>query len=126
LICRSIERHPKLQRLCLVGTGPTGEGTVLSAKSNGLRTSAIVQMIQVNGVLEEVNVTPAECDEQILSDVIDSSLFGLRKNIREVNENRCNPSREQLLGRALHRVNGDPTLLWMMLSNDLDIEWAGL
>jgi hypothetical protein len=124
-ICRSIERHPKLQRLCLLGTGPTGEGGVMSAKSKALRASAIVQMIQVNGVLEEVNVTPAECDEQILSDVIRPYLR-YAKNIREVNEDRCNPLREQPLGRALRRVNDDPTLLWMILSNDMDIALAGL
>jgi hypothetical protein len=117
-LCRSIERHPRLQRLYLHGTGPTGEGAVLSAGSKALRANAIVQMIQANNVLQKVYVTPAECDERILEEVIRPYLHYAR-NIRKVNANRGNPLREQLLGRALyHLTYFDPTLLWMILSND--------
>jgi hypothetical protein len=56
----------------------------MPAESKALRTNAIMQTVQFNAELREVDVTPAEGDEQILLDVIRPYLRYAR-NIREVN-----------------------------------------
>jgi hypothetical protein len=111
-LCRSIERHPVLKILGLLGTGPTGEGDILSAESKVLRANAIIQMIQANDELQQVNVTLAECDEQILVEVIRPYLRYAR-NIRRVNANRGNHCANSYTGEpcAGSTANGNPTLL---------------
>jgi hypothetical protein len=111
-MCQSIAQHPKLQKVCLraTRTNPsTNENKVL-------RTNAVVRMLRDNYVLQHVELTPSECDERIQRDVILPYLKHAR-NIRELNDNR-EPMRAQLLGRAMRKVNNDPTLLWMVLSNN--------
>jgi hypothetical protein len=111
-ICRAIAHHPKLQKVCLRAirsTPSTIEGKVL-------RTNAVLRMLRDNYVLQHVDTPLGECDEHIQRDVILPYLKHAR-NIRALNDHR-EPMRAQLLGRAVRKVNNDPTLLWMVLSNN--------
>jgi hypothetical protein len=116
-MCQSIAQHPKLQKVCLrTTTHPTP-----SSESKILRTSAVVRMLRDNFVLQNVDLTPSECDERIQRDVI-SPYLRYARNIRTLNDfGGPIAMRTQLLGRAMRQVNNNPTLLWMVLSNDTRI-----
>jgi hypothetical protein len=107
-MCQSIAQHPKLQKVCLrTTTHPTSENKIL-------RTSAVVRMLRDNFVLQEVDLTPSECDERIQRDVI-SPYLRYARNIRTLNDfGGTMAMRTQLLTQ----VNKNPTLLWMVISND--------
>jgi hypothetical protein len=122
-MCRSIARHPKLQKVCLRSrtTRPTP-----SSENKILRTSAVVCMLRDNYVLQHVDVTPSECDERIQWDVILPYLRYAR-HIRALDDYRGSMAmRAQLIGRALCKVNKNPTLLWMVLSSHTGIRPLGL
>jgi hypothetical protein len=84
-----------------------------SEKSKVLRTNAVVGMLRDNYVLQHLDLTPSECDERMQRDVI-LPFLRYAQNIRELN----GPMRAQLLGRAMRKVNSDPTLLRIVLSNN--------
>jgi hypothetical protein len=121
-MCRSIAQHPKLQKVCL----RTNTRSTASSESKVLRTSAVVQMLRDNYVLQQVDLTPSECDELIQRDVILPYLRYAR-SIRALNDYRGPTAmRTQLLARAIRKVNNNPTLLWMVLSNHAGIRPLGL
>jgi hypothetical protein len=122
-MCRSIAQHPKLQKVCLRSrtTRPTP-----SIENKILRTRAVVCMLRDNYVLQHVDLTPSECDERIQRDVILPYLRYAR-HIRALDDYREPMAmRAQLIGRAMCKVNNDPTLLWMVLSNHTGIHQLGL
>jgi hypothetical protein len=117
-MCQSIAQHPKLQKVCLRST-PSSESKIL-------RTSAVVRMLHSNYVLQQVDLSPSECDEQIQQDVIVPYLRYAR-NIRALNDYRGPTAMHtQLLARAMRKVNNNPTLLWMILSKQTGIRPLGL
>jgi hypothetical protein len=121
-MCRSIAQHPKLQKICL----RTNTRSTPSSESKILRTGAVVRMLRDNYLLQEVDLAPSECDERIQRDVILPYLRYAR-NIRALNDYRGPMAiRTQLLGRAMRKVNNNPTLLWMVLSNHTGIRPLGL
>jgi hypothetical protein len=118
-MCRSIAQHPKLQKVCLRSrtTRPTP-----SSENKILRTSAVVSMLRDNYVLQHVDLTPSECDERIQRDVILPYLRYAR-HIRALGYYRGSMV---MRARAICKVNHNPTLLWMVLSNHTGIHLLGL
>jgi hypothetical protein len=122
-MCRSIAQHPKLQKVCL---RTNTHSTPSRSESKIVRTSAVVSMLRDNCVLQHVDLTPSECDELVQREVILPYLRYAR-NIRALNDYRGPTAmRTQLLGRAMRKVNNNPTLLWMVLSNHIGIRPLGL
>lgn len=108
-ICRSIAQHPKLQEVCLrTTTLPTP-----SIESKVLRTRAVLHMLRDSFVLQHLDLTSSECDEQIQRDVIFPYLRYAR-NIRALDDY---PGPRAMWTLAMCKVNNNPTLLWMILSN---------
>jgi hypothetical protein len=124
VLCQSLARHPKLKTLRLVGVLES------SAPSNGFekiitrRTEAVVEMLRVNTVLEDLYLLPKDCDVHILRDVIRPYMHFLA-NIRALSESQ-RPGRAPVLARALYKANRCPALLWMLLSNNGDELTSGL
>jgi hypothetical protein len=126
ILCKSLSRHPTLGYLELRDTGPrdaSQDSTERKTRRAYCRTDAILKMLQANTVLQKLYLTPGDCDERILSDIIRPYMRRL-PDINALNAHR-GPMRAQLLGRALHTVNDNPALVWRLLSNNKDLALLG-
>jgi hypothetical protein len=119
LLCQLVGRHSTLKTLTLTSKHPYdphgAPRAVISRKSKTRRAKAVVEMLAANAVLEELFVSPSECDKRILQDVILPYTQDLA-NIRALAESQS-PGRAPVLARAL--ANRSPALVWILLSNNV-------
>jgi hypothetical protein len=126
ILCKSLLKHPTLKYLDLRDTGPRGaaqDSNERQTRRAHCHTNAILKMLQANTVLQRLDLTPGECVECILLDVIEPYM-GRLPDVRALNEYR-GPMRAQLLGRALHTVNDNPALVWRLFSNNNELAMFG-
>jgi hypothetical protein len=119
VFCDSLGNHPTLERLDLCRTA----GDILDMAQKTTRMQSLLKMLQVNTVLHTIDLTPAECNMHIYTKAILPRLTNTPQ-FRSVSQTR-GVLRSKLLGRALYSVNDNPTLLWMFLSNNIPVAFAG-
>jgi hypothetical protein len=110
LLCQSVARHPALERMDVT-------------RSGYLRTEMLLEMLKVNTALHSITGMIRQCDRQILQNEISPRLLvnRYRPRVRALRtQTNANFLRAKLLGRALHSVNGHPTVLWMFLTSHKD------
>jgi hypothetical protein len=119
-ICYSLRTHSKLKSLDLFHT----KDALWTKKKKARRIRAVADMLFSNTVLEKIHFSPSEVDEQLLKDVIyprlemNRSLFESQR--RAVQHAPCS-LRTKVLGRAIHTVRYNPNLVWMFLSENIEI-----
>jgi hypothetical protein len=122
LLCQLVGRHPTLKTLTLTssfdGSYVSHRETrmVVCSASKTRRARAVVNMLVANTVLDELFVSPSDCDERILGDVIHPYMQDL-SNIRALAEFQSPGA--PVLARALYKANRSPALIWMLLSNNV-------
>lgn len=116
VLFESLQGHPTLTTLSLAYTSRVN----LSKEQKRDRTRMVAEMIRENTILQTINLREDERDEQIYTDAILSQLVAnqYRPRVLDVTETRERDIREKLLGRALHTVRRDPSLVWMFLSEN--------
>jgi hypothetical protein len=131
VLCQSLSRHPKLEALSLLHTFPRELQDQHSNERLTRRTDVFLKMLQTNTVLEELNAPRNwasnnwvsnpndEFDERILADVIQPYFRRLR-HVRAFG-NYHGPLYDQVLARALYKVDNSPALVWMLIRNNMSI-----
>jgi hypothetical protein len=130
ILCQSLARHPALERMDVTRTiliFPDGNEPIvpLSETQKTRRTEMLLEMLKVNTVLHNIDLTLQDCNQQILNDEIRPRLLVNRyrprvRELRGTTQGNDYSLRAKLLGRALHSVNQQPTILWMFLSSHKD------
>jgi hypothetical protein len=125
ILCRSLQAHPTLTSLDLEDTrpwSPDGVPTILSDEQKIHRTRALAEMIQENAVLQTIELFISDRDEQIYTEEIRPYLVTnlYRPRVLDVKKTQDRPFREKVLGRALYSVRSNPSLVWMLLSENVD------
>jgi hypothetical protein len=126
LVCQSLQVHPTLTSLYLHNTTPLAQNSfriiVLSDEQKAHRTSLAAEMMQTNTILQTINISMYESDDEIYSQTIlprlETNRF--RPRVLAVKKIVDGPFREKILGRALHCVRSNPNLVWMFLSQNVD------
>jgi hypothetical protein len=128
ILCQSIQNHPTLTRVNLTDTGPmnsAGEScALLSDEQKTRRTRTLAEMIQTNTILCYITLSPGEYDERIYTESIQPRLEAniYRPRVFAIkNEADDRPFRQKVLGRALAGVSSEPNLVWMFLSENVDV-----
>jgi hypothetical protein len=122
VLCQSLSRHPKLEYLRF-DYKYSGGPDFLSYESKTRRTNAFLMMLQANTVLQELVVRwDIACplyqfDERIFTDVIKPHFRHLR-HVRAFGT-YPNPGYDQLLARALCKVNDSPSLVWTLIRSSI-------
>jgi hypothetical protein len=120
LLCQSIARHPALERM---DVSRSDYIQVFSETQKTERTERLMEMLKVNTVLHNITATLQDFNQRIMCDEIRPRLLvnKYRPRVRALRtQNNDNFLRAKLLGRALHSVNGHPTILWMFLTSHKD------
>jgi hypothetical protein len=126
ILCRSLERHPTLTSLDLRDTRPTrqaSEGVMLEQKRK--RTRAIADFLEQNTMLQTVHLSEQERESRIYEELIhprlEMNLYRARALAIQTDNHDDRPFREKVLGRALYCVRRNPSLVWMFLSQNVDM-----
>jgi hypothetical protein len=79
-------------------------------------------MMQHNTVLQSIELSASERDDQIYTQEIHPYLETnqYRPRVLAVKKTKDRPFREKVLGRALYSVRSNPNLVWMLLSENVD------
>jgi hypothetical protein len=125
ILCESLKAHPSLTSLDLRDTRPlslTGTRIMLSDEQKTHRTCVLAEMVKHNTVLQTIHLRETERDEQIYAELILPHLETnrYRPRVLAVKKTTERPYHEKVLGRALHCVRSNPTLVWMFLSQNVD------
>jgi hypothetical protein len=90
-----------------------------------MRIHAVAAMLFSNTVLEKIYFSPGEVDEQLFKDVINPRLEmnrSLFKSQRRAVQSAPCSLRSKLLGRAVRSgIRHNPSLIWLFLSENIDI-----
>jgi hypothetical protein len=124
-LCHSLKNHPTLTKLDLACTGPKNPDgkRVFSEEQKTNRTLALAVMMQTNTVLHTIRLFPGEFDVRIFTESIQPRLetnlyrpriLAVKKEVEDIS------FRQKVLSRALSRVNSNPNLVWMFLSENMD------
>jgi hypothetical protein len=119
VLCDSLGKHPTLECLDLRRTA----GNIQDTAQQATRMRSLLKMLQFNTRLHKILVTPTECNMRIYTKAILPRLK-YTPQFRSVSQAH-GVFRSKLLGRALYSVNGNPTLLWRFLSNNVPAAFAG-
>jgi hypothetical protein len=125
ILCHSLERHPTLTNLDLRDTRPTrqaSDGVMLEQKIQ--RTRAIADLLEQNTILQTVHLSEQEragrIYEELIQPRLEMNLYRSRAlAIKDTSNDR--PFREKVLGRALYCVRCNPNLVWIFLSQNVDV-----
>jgi hypothetical protein len=125
VLSQSLKAHPTITSLDLRDTNPwaqDGGRIVLSDEQKAKRTSLVAEMMHGNTILQTINFSIHERDNNIYSQVIvphlETNCF--RPRVLTVKEIAYKPFREKVLGRAVYCVRSNPNLVWMLLSQNVD------
>jgi hypothetical protein len=126
ILCRSLQNHPTLTSLDLACTGPknvAGKREFLEEQKTN-RTLALAEVMQTNTILHTIRLFPGEFDERIFTESIqprlETNLY--RPRVFAVKKEADDTSfRQKVLGRALSCVRSNPNLVWMFLSENMDV-----
>jgi hypothetical protein len=115
---RSLRAHPTLASLLLNGRGRQA----MPVEQKASRTSAIVDMLQVNTILREIPFWEPGMDAQIYQDAIQPRLREnlYRSKLHTVSEAR-GTLRANLLGRALAAVANFPELVQTLVAENREV-----
>jgi hypothetical protein len=119
-MCNSLRTHLKLKSLDLFHT----QDVLWTEKKRATRIRAVAAMLLSNTVLEKIYFSPSEVDEQLFKDVISPRLEmnrSLFESQRQAVQLVPCSQRPKLLGRALYAVRYNPNLVWMFLSENIDV-----
>jgi hypothetical protein len=126
VLCESLKAHPMLTNLDLRNSAPrlqTGEIIVLTDDEKANRTRLLAEMVRQNTVLHTISLSEDERDEQIyiesISPYLETILY--RPRVLAVQQTAERLLREKVLVWALDRVNSNPNLFWMFLSENADV-----
>jgi hypothetical protein len=121
---RSVERHPKLEKIRIHQYRSfLRDGNTDAQKT--LRTQAMVDALRVNTVLHSIELNRVAFHE----DVLDSTVYPLllanryRPRVGAITELE-DPLRCKLLGRALGSISSNPNLIWLFLSGNANIRFG--
>jgi hypothetical protein len=131
ILCQSLARHPTLEHMDVTSPiqmfdiGNEEPIVPLSETQKTRRIEMLLEMLKVNTVLHKITGPLQEYDQQIIHDEIRPRLLvnRYRPRVRELRgtiQGNDTSLRAKLLGRALHSVNKQPTILWMFLSSHKD------
>jgi hypothetical protein len=123
VLTSSIRSHDSLEYLGLERTSGSAwiAENVLSAERKKRRTLAILEMLETNTVLKKIEVSTNEIDHEIMP-VIDNHLVINRNRRRAVALEKVDTHvRGFVLEQTLGYVRLYPDLVWMMLSQNLDV-----
>jgi hypothetical protein len=125
MLCQSLARHPALGRMEVTRSGylQVPLAVPLSGTQKTRRTEMLLEMLKVNTMLHNISLTLRDYNQRIIQDEIRPRLLvnRYRPRVRALRtQNNANFLRAKLLGRALHSVNGHPTILWMFLTSHKD------
>jgi hypothetical protein len=118
ILCQSLAKHPTLMRLELAETLPRDADQHCN-ELRTRRTKEFLEMLRENKMLETLGLTYGDWDSRILSDLIGPYLQ-YRRLFSSLTSS-SDPTRPQLLARALKRVSNNPELLAMLFSNNTEI-----
>jgi hypothetical protein len=120
ILCHSITRHSTLETVDVRRTGHhwPETGTPSDARKT-LRTEAVLNVLQANTVLQDLYLTDDEFDERVMSGVIRPYLRYLPRIRAFVGKYSNDPGHAKVLGRALHKVNTNPALIFLLLSTNV-------
>jgi hypothetical protein len=120
-MCNSLRKHLKLKSLDLFHT----QDPCWTEKKKAMRIRAVAAMLLSNTVLEKIFFSPGEVDEQLFKDVINPRLEmnrSLFKSQRRAVQSAPCSLRSKLLGRAVRSgIRHNPSLIWLFLSENIDI-----
>jgi hypothetical protein len=132
-LCQSIARHPTLECMDVssqIQMFPGGNERVfpLSATQQTRRAEMLLEMLKVNTVLHDIRMSTQDCNQQILYIEIYPRLVinRYRPRVRAIRTTQDHPLRAKLLGRALYSVNGNPSVIWLFLSNHKEYLLRGI
>jgi hypothetical protein len=121
-LCRSIARHPTLECMDVssqIQMFPGGNERLfpLSATQQRHRAQLLLEMLKVNTVLRDIRVSTQDCNQQILYLEIYPRLVinRYRPRVRAIQRTQDHFLRAKLLGRAIYSVNGNPSIIWLLL-----------
>jgi hypothetical protein len=131
ILCQSLQAHPTLTSLNLIGTWPRSpaddwrrprSSISLSAEQKTLRTRLLRDMVQHNTVLQTIDLHVSERDEHIYTQEIQPYLVTnlYRPRVLAIKKTKDRPFREKVLGKAVYSVRINPNLVWMLLSENVD------
>jgi hypothetical protein len=126
ILCESLQAHLSLTSLDLRDTrpgNPVGAAIILlSAEQKTRRTRVLAEMVQRNTVLYTISASANDRDQQIYTEEIQPYLVTnlYRPRVHAIKKTQDRPFREKVLGRALYSVRSNPSLVWMLLSKNVD------
>jgi hypothetical protein len=87
------------------------------------RTRMVAEMMRENTVLQAFNFLENEYDDLIYAEAILPHLVSnlYRPRVLAVTETRNRQLLKKVLGRSLYSVRSNPDLVWMFLSNNVDV-----
>jgi hypothetical protein len=120
ILCQSLSAHPTLTSLYLCNTRRRSH--ILSFEKNAHRTRLLADMVQRNTVLQTIELSASERDDQIYTEEIKPYLVTnqYRPRVHAIKKTKDGPFREKVLGRAVYSVRSKPNLVWMLLSENVD------
>jgi hypothetical protein len=124
-LCQSLAQHPALTELNLHHTarGRPLHGPTLCDSQKKQKTRTIANMMRMNTVLHNVELSELERDELIykqeIAPYLETNLH--RSRLLTMKKSKCETLRRKLLGRSFARINDNSNLIWMFLSGNADV-----
>jgi hypothetical protein len=127
ILCESLKGHPTLTCFSNALSTPTHHialpYSLLSDEQRQDRTRMVAEMMRENTVLQAFNFLENEYDDLIYAEAILPHLVSnlYRPRVLAVTETRNRQLLKKVLGRSLYSVRSNPDLVWMFLSNNVDV-----
>jgi hypothetical protein len=131
VLCESLMVHPAISTLVICETPPNRRRSrnTMSDAQKACRTRAIADMLQENTILHTIRLSIDEFDSGSYAESIQPGLETnlYRPRVLSIEEIDDSLFRRKVLGRALslHSVRSKPNLIWMFLSQNVDIACVG-
>lgn len=117
LVCREVRQHATLQTLNVNFTGDIHR--IMSIQT--LRTCALVDIRQLNGMLHMLILSKHEHNECIFKTFRPRLLVNLYRQRLRLIQGSPEAIRPSLLGRVISTVAYDPALVWIFLVDSVDL-----
>jgi hypothetical protein len=131
MLCESLRTHPAITSLILCETHSSIEmdKSAMSDEQKRLRTLELANVLQENTILHTIGHSVDEldsgCYDELIRPRLETNLYGPR--VLAIKKADSGLLRRMVLGRALslHSVRSKPNLVWMLLSQNVDITCGG-